>query len=107
VTTAALVKRLAALEAKRPAAQPMAEVERPLTEAEFASLVIAHLRDGGLEHNGERWIAQRGFYTEHDCAIIAGALNDWRTISDGAEAEINRLKVELAEARSGVLVPAF
>lgn len=45
----------------------------------------------------------------HDTSwrTIANAMQDWRTISDGAEAEIARLTALLAEARAGVLEPAF
>ena len=38
---------------------------------------------------------------------IAGALNDWRVVSDAAEVEINRLKAELAAERRGERVLAF
>ena len=51
--------------------------DQTLTEDEFVALVVDHIRDTGLDHDGLRWVARSGFYTEHDCAILASELNRW------------------------------
>lgn len=68
----AKARRLSRLEARRAAAV----VERPpLTEDELTALIVEHVRDRGLTHDGSRWVAVVGRNTEHDCTILAEGLN--------------------------------
>ena len=75
MTSRSVGRRLDAVEKVIVQQQP--EDDQTLTEDEFVALIVDHIRDTGLDHDGLRWLAKPGFYTEHDCAILASELNRW------------------------------
>ena len=75
MTSRSVGRRLDAVE--RVIVQQQPGDDQTLTEDEFIGLIVDHIRDTGLDHDGLRWVARSGFYTEHDCAILASELNRW------------------------------
>ena len=75
MTSRSVGRRLDAVE--RVIVQQQPEDDQTLTEDEFVALIVDHIRDTGLDHDGLRWLAKSGFYTEHNCAILASELNRW------------------------------